>query len=106
MPPTPARPASPGACTSAFFSSRKRLIAGVPGQPDTGEDLPADGVIPVAEAGPHDVRPDRPGPSPQHAVVAVEERLRVLLIDHRGETGPRPQRRGGPLPHVAEHLLR
>ncbi len=35
----------------------------------------------------------------------LEERLRVPLVDHRGEARPRPQRRRGPLPHVAEHLL-
>ena len=47
----------------------------------------------------------RPRPAAQHPVVAVEERLRVLLVDHRREARPRPQRRRRPLPHVAEHLL-
>src|SRR5262249_6311462 len=67
-------------------------IGDVPGQPDTGEDLPTDRVIPVAETRPQDRRFDRPRPAAQHAVVAVEKRLRVPLVDHRDESGPRPQR--------------
>src|SRR5262249_15931793 len=34
-----------------------------------------------------------------------EERLAVGAVDHRRESGPRPEVRRGPLPHVADHLL-
>ena len=63
-----ARPASRGGDTSD-----------VPGQSDAGEDLPADRVVPVAEARPQDVGGDRPRSAAQHLVVAapnLEERLR------------------------------
>ena len=52
--PIPAHPASPGGGTS-----------GVPGQAHTGEDLAPDRVVPVAEAGPQDVRADGPGTAAQ-----------------------------------------
>ena len=57
-------PSQPGGGTSAD----------VPGQPDTGEDLPADRVVPVAEAGPQDARRDRPRSAAQHLVVASRPR--------------------------------
>ena len=90
-------------------ASRGVGTSGVPGQAHTREDLPPDRMVPVAEARPQDARRDRPRAATQHLVVAspraLEERLRIPVVDHRREARPRPQRRRGPLPHVAQHLL-
>ena len=72
-----ARPARPGAYTS------------LPREPQAGEDLPADRQVPVAEARAQDVRRHRPRAAAQHPVVAAEERLAVVGVEHRGEAGPR-----------------
>ena len=52
-----------------------------------------------------DARRDRPRSAPQHSEVAAEERQAVALVQHRGETRPRLERGGCPLPDIADQLL-
>src|SRR6478609_2484847 len=73
---------------AAHPANRGGDTSDVPGQSDAAEDLPANRVVPVAEARPQDVGGHRPGTTAQHLVVPVEEGLAVEVVDHRGETGP------------------
>src|SRR4051794_14758615 len=72
----------------------------VRGEPHAGEDLPALGEVPVAEARRGDARVRRPRPPAQDAVAVPEEDLGVLAVGVRGEAGVAGERRGRPLPDL------
>src|SRR5258708_2026901 len=75
----------------------------VGGDPETGEDLPALRVVPVAEGRGRDAGPSGPGAAAQCTIVAAEEHLRVLPIGIGDEPGVALEPRRGPLPDVAHH---
>ena len=79
--------------------------AAVLGAAEAGEDLAADGVVPVAERDAHRGRIGRPRPALEDPVLVAPEHLGVLRVGEGGETGV--GREGGrrPLPHVTEHLV-
>src|SRR5262249_22766952 len=74
-------------------------------QPEPGEDLPPDRVVPVAEraATGHRVHPERA--AAQHLVVPSEEHLRVLPIWEVAKPRIPLEVRRGPFPHVADQLM-
>src|SRR5262249_55721368 len=51
-------------------------------------------------------RAARQGPAPQRLVLGAEDHLRVRAVGERHEAGVPVEVGGGPLPDVAEHLLR
>src|SRR5205814_2919443 len=71
-----------------------------------GEDLAADGIVPVAErrATRHWIHGERA--AAQHFVGAAEERLRVLAVRPGGEARVGQEVARCPLPHVANELAR
>src|SRR6185295_16156352 len=70
------------------------------------EDLPADRVVPVAEACAHRARVRGPRAAAQHLVLRAPEHLGVLAVGKRTKAGVRGEVGGGPLPDVAEQLVR
>src|SRR5438477_13146827 len=77
----------------------------VTGAPEAGEDLAADGEVPVAERGAGDERRRRPRSAAEDLVLGPIEHLGILLVGERDETGIGDEVGGRPLPHVAQHLL-
>src|SRR5690242_3949915 len=79
--------------------------SGVPSAPKAGEDLPPDGVVPVAEGVPDRVRCDGPGTAAENLVVTAEEDGRILRVRERPKPRIWLEVGGRPLPDVADHLL-
>src|SRR3954469_25447712 len=88
-------------CGAALTPSK--LLRGVLGQAEAGEDLPPLGQVPVPEGRPGGARPRRPRPAAQDPVAAAEEDLRILPVGPRAETGVVAEVTRGPLPAVAGH---
>ena len=72
---------------------------------ETGEDLPPDRMVPVAERAPARHRVGAERAAAQHLVVAAEEHLRVLRYGNAANPGYGMKSRRRPLPHVADQLL-
>ncbi len=70
---------------------------------EAGEDLAADGEVPVAERGAHGRGVRRPGAAAQDLVVGTEEHLGVLAVREGTEPGVGEEVGRGPLPHSAQH---
>src|SRR6187399_2949300 len=69
------------------------------------EDLPANGIVPIAERRTRDVGARRPRPTAQHLVLVAEEDLRVLGIWKCFEARIADEVARRPLPHVADHAV-
>jgi 5-dehydro-2-deoxygluconokinase len=78
--------------------------ANTSGGAETGEDLPPDRVVPVAERAPAGHRADPERPAAQHLVLRAEEHLRVLLVRPGLEPRVRQEVRARPLPDVPDQL--
>src|SRR6185312_1166676 len=79
-------------------------LLGIGGEADAGEDLPALGEVPVAEAEGGDARVGRPRAAAQHAVLRAEEDLGVLAIRVGDEAWVAVEPGGGPLPDLPDAL--
>src|SRR5580700_3272115 len=82
------------------------LEAAVPGGPETGEDLPPDRVVPVAERAPAGYRRHCERAAAHHLVLGAEEHLGVLPVRPGSEAGVGQEVAAGPLPHVPDQLAR
>ena len=69
---------------------------------EAGEDLPPDGVVPVAEGRAGDRRVRGPGAAAQHLVLGAEEHLGVLAVREGLEAGVAAEVRRRPLPDLAD----
>src|SRR5947209_17397106 len=91
----------------AFGPRRPAMAFGPrrPGAAKAGEDLAADGQVPVAEGGPSRHRVGGPRAAAQHLVPCPEEHLRVLAVGEGDEPGVGLEVGRGPLPDVADELV-
>src|SRR5262245_7911726 len=76
----------------------------LPGTAEASEDLPPDGIVPVAEGAPRRVRVGGPGAAEQPLVVRSEEDLRILPGGEGPKTRAAVEVGGGPLPDVPDQL--
>src|SRR5438477_685339 len=89
----------PGAGTSGALARW-----GVTRATESGEDLPADRIVPVAEGAAACHRVARPRAAAQHLVPWSEEDLGVLPVGERGESRVPHEVAGRPFPHLADEL--
>src|ERR1700716_2614073 len=77
---------------------------GIAATAETGEDLPTNRVVPVAERAPAGRRVRTERPAAQDLVVGAEEHLGVLQVGKRAEPRVAMEVAARPLPHIPDEL--
>src|SRR5712692_7501079 len=75
------------------------------GTAEAGKDFSHPRMVPIAKRYAEDMPASGPRPASEHAVPLVEIRYGIAFVRKSGKSRVRLKPGGGPLPHVAEHIL-